>query len=67
MYLDSLDGSPSSLQHQTETRRSAIRSKCLYVSIGLCIIFSLAVAAGFIIKIVAKSPQKLGESISERL
>jgi hypothetical protein len=46
MYLASLDEPLTSLQQ----RRTHIRSKFLYSGIGLCIIVSLLLPVGFIIK-----------------
>ena len=75
MYLDSLDKLLTSLRHQIKKRKKV-------VIIGLCIIFSLIVALGVIIKTTIKSnnePQNeeqnndtqtnpiLSKSISERL
>jgi hypothetical protein len=49
MYLNPLDISRASLRH---------RSKCLYVSIVLCIMFSLIAAASLIIKMKKPPPGK---------
>jgi len=82
MYLDSLDKSLTSLRHQTNKRKNVVRSKYLYIIIGLCVMFSFFVSVSFIIKIKIKSNngpqneegktdtqtnQTLGESISEQL
>lgn len=60
MYLDYLDKSPTSLPHQTKKRKHVITSKCLCISIGLCIVFSLVVAVPvvFIGKFLVKSNNK---------
>ncbi len=50
--MDSLDKSQTNLQHPI---KNTIRSNCFKVIIGLCIMFSLVITIGFIIKIEIKS------------
>ncbi len=58
MLMDSLDKSQTDPQHQTKKLKNVVKSKCFKISIGLCIVFTLVVTVGLIIKPTQKPPKK---------
>ncbi len=57
--MDSLDKSQTNLQHRTKKIKNMVKSKCFKISIGLCIMFTLVVTVGFIIKLKINSNNEL--------